>query len=94
MPPMSYIDANAFETVEDLANHLKYLSDHPEQIVKYFWWKEHYEIRKRPQTIKGQQLCKICEKLNEPNLFEKTQYYRDIKRWNGEGICREPNIKF
>lgn len=44
LPPKSYIDANDFNTAEDLANHLKFLSENPKEYVKYFWWKKHYKV--------------------------------------------------
>jgi hypothetical protein len=59
----------------------------------YFWWKKHYEI-KTQYNIKGRYLCDICQKLNEPIIFVRNQFYQDIKKWIGEGICREPSILF
>jgi alpha-1,3-fucosyltransferase len=93
MPPKSYIDANAFATVEDLAKHLKFLSDNPHEYIKYFWWKKYYIVREQ-HNVRDQQLCKICQKLHEPNLFKRVQYYEDIKGWHNEGICRNASIKF
>ena len=93
MPPKSYINANDFKTVEDLAKHLKYLSDNPQEFVKYFWWKKHYKIREQ-YIVRGEQLCKICQKLNEPNIFERKEFYTSIKAWYGKGICKNATIKF
>jgi alpha-1,3-fucosyltransferase len=93
MPPRSYIDANAFATVEKLAEHLKYLSENPQELVKYFWWKKYYKIREQ-WIVRGEQLCKICQKLNEPNLWERQQFYPSIKAWNGKNMCKDPSIKF
>lgn len=93
MPPKSYIDANQFATAEDLAKHLKYLSDNPKELIKYFWWKKYYKIREQ-YIVRGPQLCKICQKLNEPNLFLRNQFYPSIKKWYSDGICIKPKIKF
>jgi alpha-1,3-fucosyltransferase len=93
MPPKSYIDANVFATVEDLAEHLKFLDANPDEYVKYFWWRKHYKIREQ-YIVRGPQLCRICQKLNEPNIFYRNEVYTDIKTWYGKGICRKPNIKF
>lgn len=93
LPPRSYIDVNEFKTVKDLANHLKYLSDNPRELIKYFWWKKYYKI-KRQFMVKGDQLCKICQKLNEPNLWERNQFYPSIKDWYGKGVCKNATIKF
>lgn len=92
LPPKSYIDANSFDTVENLAKHLKYLSDDPREFVKYFWWKKYYKIKEQ-YIVRGDQLCKICQKLNEPNLWERKQFYA-IKDWYEKGICKNASIKF
>jgi alpha-1,3-fucosyltransferase len=93
LPPRSYIDANSFETAEDLAKHIKYLSDNPRELVKYFWWKKHYSVREQ-YAMENQQLCKICKKLNEPNLWERKQFIPSIKNWYGKGMCKSATIKF
>lgn len=93
LPPKSYIDADAFESVEKLANYLKYLSDNPKEFIKYFWWRKYYKIREQ-YIVRGAQLCKICQKLNEPNLWERNQFYPSIKDWYGKGVCRNASIKF
>lgn len=89
LPPMSYIDANDFETVEDLANHLKALSHNPEEYLKYFWWRKHYKII-RPEI----NLCEICVKLNERGFASKRQTYSSIKDWFDKDACIKPKIKF
>lgn len=93
LPPKSYIDANAFQTVEELAKYLRYLSDNPPEFAKYFWWKKYYKV-KLHHMVRGPQICKICKKLNEPNLWEKNQFYRSIKDWYGKGMCKNASIKF
>jgi alpha-1,3-fucosyltransferase len=94
MPPKSYIDVNAFATVEDLANHLKFLASNPEEYVKYFWWKKYYKI-KEERNVLHRKLCRICQSLHQrktTSIF-KNQVYSDIKKWNLEGMCRNPSIK-
>jgi alpha-1,3-fucosyltransferase len=95
MPPKSYIDVNAFATVEDLANHLKFLASNPDEYVKYFWWKKYYKIV-REYNVCHRQLCRICKSLHERKATTniKTQVYGDIKKWNLEGMCRNATIKF
>lgn len=93
LPPKSYIDANSFKTAEDLAKFLKELANNPQELVKYFWWKKYYTIQEQYMVV-GQQLCKICQKLNEPNLWERKEYYPSIKDWYGKEICKDPEIEF
>lgn len=89
LPPKSYIDANAFETVKDLAEHLTFLSEHPHEYIKYFWWKQHYKV-----TDGTNFACQICEKLNEFNFSLKKRTYESIKDWFYEGSCNNAKIKF
>lgn len=90
LPPKSYINADDFETVEDLANHLKFLSRNPLEYLKYFWWKKHYKIVRSDYM----ELCEFCQKLNSPNFASKRQTYENIKDWYFKNICRKPRIKF
>ena len=90
LPPKSYIDANSFETVEQLGKYLKFLDENPKEYVKYFWWKKTYKIL-RDDSIN---VCEICKKLNEPNLHVKQNIYLDINKWFGRNSCTEPTIKF
>jgi alpha-1,3-fucosyltransferase len=96
LPPRSYIDANAFATPEELAKHLKFLSDNPEEYVKYFWWRENYEIYDYAQTFKITPhfnfLTSICQKVNERKWAFEMQIYRKIDKWF-DG-CTKPKIKF
>lgn len=95
VPPKSYIDANAFETAEDLAKHLKFLSNNPKEYVKYFWWKKHYQVNTKEQfTFPPSHMCKICQKVNEVKLSLRHQFYSNIKDWNSKGICKQATIKF
>lgn len=90
LPPKSYIDANEFETVESLANYIKFLSETPEEYVKYFWWKKYYKIIRWDDM----EFCQICQKLNEPNFNMKRQTYVNIKEWFYRNACKKPTIKF
>jgi alpha-1,3-fucosyltransferase len=89
LPPNSYIDANQFETVEDLGEFLTWLADSPDEYVKYFWWKKYYRVE-----LASFDVCKICKKLNEPNLQKKKSIYHNINEWFNDNVCMEPRIKF
>lgn len=89
LPPKSYIDANSFESVQELGEYLEFLTQNPKEYVKYFWWKNVYKV-----TQKSLDLCEICSKLNDPNLREEKHVYPNINKWFSEGICTKPKIKF
>lgn len=74
-PPKSYINANDFKNAEELAAHLKYLSDNPEEYIKYFWWKNYYRMY-RPRS----EFCSLCEKLHDENYMEESRKYDDISK--------------
>lgn len=90
LPPKSYINANDFKNAEDLENHLKFLSENPEEYVKYFWWKKHYRIIRSDDL----EYCEMCRKLNQPNYSVKKQIYVSIKEWFYRNACKMPRIKF
>lgn len=90
LPPKSFIDANEFNTVEDLAYYLEYLSLNPHEYIKYFWWKKHYKVIRWDDM----ELCGLCEKLNEPSFGMKRQTYVSIVDWFYKDACKYPKIKF
>lgn len=89
LPPLSYIDANSFATAEDLAKYLMFLVDHPEEYVKYFWWKQHYYIHGWAKIDH----YRICDVVNSPSVEYKRQAYENMTAWLHTG-CTEPKIKF
>lgn len=92
-PPLSYIDANEFDTTEELADYLNFLSDHPKEYIKYFWWRKYYNAM--PHSLFNG-LCELCKKLNEPNKTAILPVYSDMQKWwNRDGVCNTtPRIKF
>jgi alpha-1,3-fucosyltransferase len=92
LPPKSYIDADSFATVEDLAKHLKFLSQNPNEYVKYFWWKKYYRIE--PEIdLNSYEVCRICEKINDPELLIKQKIYVDVQDWSYNAM-KERKIVF
>lgn len=88
-PPHSYINAEDFKTVKDLADYLKFLDGNLEEYRKYFWWKKFYK------RTKISPFCQLCLKLNNPSEREKVQYYNDIQEWWYGHACRmNPHIEF
>lgn len=90
LPPRSYIDANAFDTVEDLGKYLKFLSENPKEYVKYFWYKKHYKI-----VHAWIDMCEICDKLNDPNFHAMKHVYKSADEESFiKNSCTKPKIKF
>lgn len=89
LPPHSFIDANNFDTVEDLAKYLIHLTKNPEEYLQFFWWKSSYEIYQWSRVDKA----KICNALNTPGGEFKRQSYTNITAWLHKG-CSDPKIKF
>ena len=71
-PPGSYIDARDFESPQALAKYLHYLDLHPEEYVKYFSWKENYQV------VPSQGWCTLCTKLRNNG---GTKSYINIWKW-------------
>lgn len=69
-PPHSFIDVGDFENFEQLANYLKFLSNNPEEYVKYFWWKKYYKFR-----LAGLNYCKLCQYLHLPGVKQRKKVY-------------------
>lgn len=87
LPPNSYLNVLDYATIKELTDHMQYLADHPEEYIKYFWWKEFYYVRS------GYNFCDLCVKLHEMELTERRQYYRDLDAWYRNGACIEtPHI--
>lgn len=88
-PPHSYINVEDYETPQDLVNYLEYLSENPEEYLRYFWWRQYYDLKMISP------FCDLCKRLHQPNYYYKTQIYRNIEKWWLSGSCRfEARIKF
>ncbi|KAL7039315.1 hypothetical protein ACKWTF_009862 [Chironomus riparius] len=92
-PPKSFINANDFDTPEDLVNYLKFLMSNPREYIKYFWWKKHYNVKTHP--VYPYTHCELCKKLNDKSFMTENHQYRDIKSWFFDGACNQTShIKF
>ena len=69
LPPHSFISASDFQTARDLAAHLAWLMENPQQYLEYFSWKSHYQVVQeispdRPHSLPASFPCRLCEYLN------------------------------
>ncbi|XP_039961020.1 alpha-(1,3)-fucosyltransferase C [Bactrocera tryoni] len=89
VPPHSVIDAEDFETAAELAAYLRYVATHPEEYMRYFWWRRYYRLTFRSP------FCDLCAKLHSVPFRQKTQTYTDIEKWWMGDQCRfEAKINF
>lgn len=73
VPPKSFINAQDFATVKDLADYLNYLSKNPYEYVKYFWWKKYYDV-----STSEYQYCRLCEAMHDENILQQRKSYSDM----------------
>ena len=89
LPPHSYINVEDYDTPQDLANYLKYLSENSDAYMRYFWWRQYYDLKSYTP------FCDLCKRLHQPNYHLKTQTYQNIEKWWLDGSCRfRSRIKF
>ncbi|KAG5676245.1 hypothetical protein PVAND_006094 [Polypedilum vanderplanki] len=92
-PPKSFINANDYDTVEDLVNYLEFLNNNPKEYIKYFWWKRYYYIKSHP--VYQYTLCELCTKLNDETFMKSSHRYPDINAWYKNDMCdQNAHIKF
>ena len=72
--PTSYIDVNDFDTIEDLANYIKYLDENDDAYNKHFEYKKLFKLG-YPVSWS----CKICEMINDDDLVPKR--YERLGNW-------------
>ncbi|KAH8283256.1 hypothetical protein KR044_006660 [Drosophila immigrans] len=87
LPPHSYIDANRFENVEQLAAHLRYVADDLDEYMSYFWWRQHYQL------VQHSPFCELCAQLHRPGGAHRTQFYGDIEAWWFNSCHFQPHIQ-
>lgn len=87
LPPKSYINAEDFATVKELAEYLKFLSDNEDEYIKYFWWREYYHVVVEDYLP----VCDICSKIS---LFgsNRRQVIENIFEWYAEKDCRRSKL--
>lgn len=86
LPPMSYINAEDYDTPKELADYLNFLANNPVEYMQYFWWKEYYYVWSNDWR------CPICQKLNEQRESDKRTWYTSLEEWYKKDTCRLPKI--
>ena len=95
--PGSYISVEDFDTIKELADHLKYLDKNDKAYNEYFAWKQKYKLWK---PLYGDWpweyyfLCEACKKINNKDL--KPQVYQSLSWfWNAHDQChgKQKNVE-
>lgn len=81
LPPGSYINVLDYSSIKELTDYMWYLALHPDEYMKYFWWKEFYYIRS------GYNFCDLCVKIHEKGLKQRRQNYNDVDIWYRDDAC-------
>ncbi len=85
-PPQSYINVLDFDSVRELAAHLRELQEDDAKYAEYFWWKNFYTVEFENHTS-SKSYCELCRRLNDPQ--EPVKVYRNLKRWwEADSHCR------
>jgi alpha-1,3-fucosyltransferase len=83
-PPKSFIDANQFESIDDLKKELIRIKSDMNEYFKYFWWKGYYKVEKN----KADHFCSLCQSLHRDKLQDKVKVYKDIYQWWNDNQCQ------
>jgi len=85
-PPHSYIHTKDFGSPAELAAYLLMLDQNATEYSKYHWWREHYTLLHHEKTIFAQSMCKLCEKIQSPDV----SMYEDLEEWWKYNRCTVP----
>ncbi|XP_030381072.1 alpha-(1,3)-fucosyltransferase C [Scaptodrosophila lebanonensis] len=88
LPPYSYIDAENFKSVDDLARHLQLVANDGREYVRYFWWRRYYQLTYISP------FCALCAHLHSPGARYRTQFYDNIEAWWLNSCRFHTNIRF
>ena len=83
----SYINLEDFDSLENLANYLKYLANNKTAFNEYFWWRNRYEIKRHSKA------CAICKRLWESEMADKLVLDNDYNSMTGQNLSTFWNVK-
>ncbi|KAL5010243.1 hypothetical protein ScPMuIL_012548 [Solemya velum] len=94
-PPGSYINANDFSTVKELADHLKFLDSNPEAYSSYFKSRNYIgsKLFTKNKLSENNILCDLCKRLHNPKKYVRV--YNNFQTWwNSENLVKLHPSKF
>ena len=74
LPKKSYINVRDFESVEKLAEYLKYLDKNETAYAEYFEWKRYFTV----STNFADVFCELCQSLHKDTT---TKVYQNLTKW-------------
>ena len=82
-PKESFINVDDFSSPNELADYIIWLDNHDEEYLKYFEWRELYQI----DPAYPRPWCQLCEKLHQdrPN-----KSYENLKTWWKKDASKKP----
>lgn len=86
--PNSYIDADNFTSMQELADFLALVDGDRDLYNSYFRWRNEYIARETPVA----NWCQICEALHDKSM--EPQVYRDLAGWVAQDSCPLFSVSF
>ncbi len=87
-PPGSVINILDYRSPKELASYLKRLSSNESEYLKYFQWKQTYELVTATSNAR-RGFCKLCELLHKEDFHRE---YRNVATWWTKGVCRNEAV--
>ena len=94
LPPNSFINAEEFESAEQLAEFLIFLSENKTEYNKYHLWRQYYSVVQEHgyYGTQASHYCRLCQALNFNSRQHKV--YPSLSSWFGKSHCRRPAQKY
>lgn len=86
--PNSYIDADNFTSMQELADFLALVDGDRDLYNSYFRWRNEYIAREAPVA----NWCQICEALHDKSM--EPQVYSDLAGWVAQDSCPLFSVSF
>ena len=90
-PPHSYINAEDFSSVEQLAHYLKLVDRNDSLFASYFWWRDYYKplVREKEGSKEGKSMfllfqglsswikswCDLCQYLHQDESSNQVKHF-------------------
>ncbi|XP_053387187.1 alpha-(1,3)-fucosyltransferase fut-5-like [Mercenaria mercenaria] len=86
----AFIDTSSFSSVKSLASYMLKVSQDMKLYTRYLRNKDIYNIADSNYNSMYESECRLCEKINNKERYEKT--YEDIATYLHNGTCFNPDI--
>ena len=90
VPPHSFINADDFETVEQLADYLITLDKNDTLYNEYFWWKPYFKVHGEARDFQ-RAMCDLCASLHDVERQPKI-YHNMTNWWDIQANCTTQTV--